>query len=580
MADGYIDLSPVINAVNRAINTVNDNLRVVSNQVNNVENRVEAVRRETMQEIDNVKKQLVEMLRQQKMQSALQIATTEVIRVRQELQKQFGTHQLVRDNMLGILQASDLGLITESTISRCTEELMLSAPNYWLAPCLISLAAWISNNESLAKRAIAEACKRDREKTCLLFALITRRVNAGRIQAGKEPTDTTFEWLSEYFKLQDPSRMRTSIIAYIDAYTNHVFGEDKENVCSEHIYHWMEVLKERDPEFADKQVKYWEEMFGTYVNSGCMNDYKELQKVCVQYNSMQEYLIRIDASQRETGIKAKFGDMMSATVDTVKLIKDIDEQLVRLVSNYEEDEEKLRNEERRFEKIKEYKGDEERADRFIRAEKARLYDAPVDFAKRLANSVFDANASASAKKSALVLLRPYISSAFNSFIVEKKDAYPDEIDLVMKIPGKDVKSSVVDGITVAKYANIAWNGKTANAENRDELIASVEKKFKDAENAAYASISDEAANKASKNGTISFCLFFLIVPIFMGFHFKSKAKKLRAENEKARADIKAYYSKASKDCVNILNKALDERVKANEVVAQFQANDKNETIEI
>ncbi|MGN0804693.1 MAG: hypothetical protein ACI4MS_04850 [Candidatus Coproplasma sp.] len=576
MAEGYIDLSPII----RAIDTVNSNLRVVSNQVSSVENRVEAVRRETMQEIDNVKRQLVEMLRQQKMQSALQIATTEVIRVRQELQKQFGTHQLVRDNMLGILQATDLGLITESTISRCTEELMLSAPNYWLAPGLIALAAWISNNESLAKRAIAEACKRDREKTCLLFALITRRVNAGRIQAGKQPTDTTFEWLGEYFKLQDPSRMRTSIIAYIDAYTNHIFGEDKENICGEHIYHWMEVLKERDPEFADKQVKYWENMFSTYVNSGCMNDYQDLQKVCVQYNSMQEYLIRIDATQRETGIKAKFGDMMGATVDTVKLVKDIDEQLVRLVSNYEEDEEKLREEEHRFQKIKDFKGDEERADRIIRAEKARLYDAPVDFAKRLANSVFDPNASASAKKSALVLLRPYISSAFNSFIVEKKDAYPEEIDLVMKVPGKDVKSSIVSGVTVAKYNNIAWNGKTANAENREELVASIQKKFKDAENSAYASISDAEINKALKNRKLSFCFSILIIPIFMGFHFNKKAKQLKAENEKARADIKAYYAKASKESVAIINKALDERVKANEIVAQFGANEKNETIEI
>ena len=101
-----------------------------------------------MQEINYLKAQFVEMQRQQKLQAALQRAITEVIRVRQELEQRFGTHKLVRDNMLGILQATDLGLITKTTISKCTEELMISAPKYWLAPALVALAAWISDSYS------------------------------------------------------------------------------------------------------------------------------------------------------------------------------------------------------------------------------------------------------------------------------------------------------------------------------------------------------------------------------------------------------------------------------------------------
>jgi len=214
MADDFSVINSNIDVVNKNIlslrRTVEDVGKLAastSRQVEQVNYKVEKLDyalAKTKKEVEILTQAFAQFVREQRMSNALQQALTEIVRVRQELEDKFGTNKLVRDNMLGILQASDLALITESTISRCTEELMISAPKYWLAPCLIALAAWISDNEALAKRAIAEACKRDREKTCLLFALITRRVNAGRMANGKPVTNSTFEWLNEYFKMQNP----------------------------------------------------------------------------------------------------------------------------------------------------------------------------------------------------------------------------------------------------------------------------------------------------------------------------------------------------------------------------------------
>ena len=558
-----VDLSPVL----RAISGVNQNINVLDSHINTVNNNLETVRKQTQRELDMIKAKLLQMERDQKFTAALQRAITEVIRVRQELEQKFGTHQKVRNYMQGILQATDLALVTESTISRCTEELMLSAPDYWLAPALIALAGWISNDESLAKRALDVAYGRDKEKTCLLFALITRRVNAGRIAAKKPVTNTPFEWLGEYFKLQNPKKMKSSIIAYIDAYTNGVFGEDKENICSEHIAHWMDVLKEDNIDFVNQQKAYWNNIFGTYCDPGYSAGFDSLKRICAEYPSINNYLVRIDASERKTGIKAFINSVMTTYVDTEVLIKAIDEQLWKLVNNYEESEEALRDEETYLQFVKDYKGDEERATKRINAIKAGRYDAPIDFAKRLAQSITSGDTSISAKKTAFHLLAPYISEAFNEFMVANKDAYPSEISLKITDPAKVLGSS----------KPVSWEGKTVNGENRDDLAASLKQKFESEKKARVAAITDDELLKKKKLGLILTCtVVFAVIPVGPIMFFK--AKKGLEQNEANRNTVRNYYDKASKDSVALLNRALDERAKANDIVNNFLAIENGETI--
>lgn len=561
----------VINAVNRLnerIASTNQNVERINLKVENIDYRLN----ETKKDLQELTKMFVSFVIEQRRSAALQRALIEIVRVRQELEQNFGTNKLVRDNMMGILQATDLALITESTISRCTEELMISAPKYWLAPCLIALAAWISNNEALAKRAIAEACKRDREKTCLLFALITRRVNAGRIKAGKPSTNTTFEWLNEYFKLQNPNKMKRSIVSFVDAYSNGVFGDDKEHICSEQIKHWMDVIIGNNADFADEQRQYW---FGVFESYDSSISYNTLKSVSPQYGAMLDYLKRIDASQRPDGIKAELYKINNVEVDTDKLIKDIDTQLSLLVSNYDEDEAPLRSEEERLELIKELKGDEEKADEIIKKRRAleEWFGQEVDFVKRLRVSITDTSGSVtdSEKHTAMQLLAPYISKAFNEFMLEKKDAYPENIDLKINNDGIQINGVENTGVVAAKKS-IAWVGHTSDCSNREELVQSLKDEYAKMMKDRIASVSDEEAIQKNK---FKFSWIFLI-PILVD---KSKSKKMLAENEAARAKIKQFYEKASATSVAILNKALDEREAANKVVGEFLADETNEEID-
>lgn len=564
MADGYIDLSPII----RAIDRVNSNVAVVNNNLSIVSNNVDNLRAQTMSEINKIKAELVEMERQQRLSAALQRAITEVIRVRQELEQKYGTHKLVRENMLGILQASDLALISESTISRCTEELMISAPNYWLAPCLIALAGWISNNESLAKRAVKEAYNRDKEKTCLLFALITRRVNAGRIKAGKKGTNICFEWLREYFEMQDPRRMKTSIIAYVDAYTNGIFGEDKDNICQEHIIHWLDVLKKENPNFEQEQKSRWLNKFSHLSMIPAEQGYAALKQICVQYDDINNYISRITASENpdpKQGIKSYFSDIIAANVDTVKLINDIDEQLRRLVERYEDGEEsKLRDEDAFLNFVKDFKGDEGLAQRKVDAIKARQKDEPVDFSVRLSNSILDESAPMSARKTAFYLLKPYIQEAYSQFITENKNAYPKEIDFKINEQGMYGKPFV-------------WTGKTENGENKEELEKSLTEMYESNKKASIDAVTDEQALKDKKTGKI-LCFTILLLPF--GIMKLSKAKKALKANQEKRERINNYYTEGLKKNKEVLNNALEERANANEKVENFLSDSSNESINI
>lgn len=569
MGNNYVDLSGVY----RRIEDVRRDLR---NAVDEIRSEVNAAHRESMKEIEFVQNQLIEMERSARLRDALQRALTEIIRVRQELEDKFGSHKLVREYMLGILQANDLGLITKTTISKCTEELMISAPGYWLAPALIALAGWISDNRTLAERALKVAMERDEEKTSLLFALITRRVNAGRIQAGGKGSDVSFQWLNRYFALQDPSNMKESVVAYIDAYSNHIFGEDVDHICDDHINNWMKTLMDRNPDFEKEQKDYWLKMFNGYCCDLEGEKYFNLKYLCPQFKEMNAYLSKINAAERDNGVKDNIRTIVNKKIDTKALIEAIDKQLLRLVQQYDgEEEEKLRDEEQYLTFVKELNGDEEEARRLINAIKAQRVDQNVSFVARLSEAINNPNAPDSAKKTAVLLLRNYINSAFEEFVSVDKEAYPEEIDLILKEKCSAQLSDVYYKNNPNGIKAIEWQAKTINAENREELVKSLEQKYDQTRDEALSKISDEKAIKLKKAGIISMCCVVGVVLIF-GIVLFAKGKSESKKNALDRQNIKEYFNKRKASNVKILNNALDARLEANTIVANFDETRKTE----
>ena len=226
------DLITLTSNLQNSIGVINSNVGQVTVSVNALRKEFEAFRN------DQAKSQ------------AINRATTELVRVRQELEQKFSNYSVVRETMLGVLQATDLALVKKDTISRVSEELMLSTPEYWLAPCLVAVAAWIGNDRDLAERAIREAVRRDEAKTALTMALICRR---------NERQQACYEWLSIYFSHQDSSNFSESTLMYIDAYVNGIFGADEKHICDDYINKWMNEVKGNSSNMETMQEQIWKE---------------------------------------------------------------------------------------------------------------------------------------------------------------------------------------------------------------------------------------------------------------------------------------------------------------------------------
>ena len=557
-----IDLSGVYRRIEDIRSELRDAAREISNQV------IEA-HEQSMREIEYLQTQLVEMEKNAEKRDALQRALTEIIRVRQELDNKFGSHKLVREYTLGILDAVEKDLVTKATISRCSEELMISAPKYWLAPALIALAGWIGDNKALANRALKVALERNEEKTCLMFALITRRVAAGKEAKGKPKTDATFQWLSRFFALQDPFDMTRSVVTYLDGYISGVFGEDPDHLCDDHIEHWVKQIKDSNPNFEAEQKDYWFNIFQNYCRGLEGEKYYALSRISPQYPYIDAYISKINAAEREDGIKNKISEIVNQKFDIKELYDAIDENLRRLIEQYDKEEEPLREEEEYLSLVKEFKGDEELAQAQMDAIKAGRTDEKVDFVQRLSEEValaMNGGKTTSATKSSFYLLQNYINNAFEDFVSVDKESYPQEIDLIIKehcdfaLTGKDNIPNKPHGFT--------WEAKTVCAENRDELVKSLSKKYDDCKQEALSKIGDEKGKKLKKAGIISMCCIVGIVLIFGIVMFAIGNSKLKA-NIEDRKVINNYFDARKEKAVKILNDALDARVDANKTVEDF-----------
>lgn len=422
-----INLSPLerrLDKVVAATNRIEDELDQTNNRLGQVTDELGKLSKE-LAELKNAFESYME---ESKRATTLQKAATELIRVRQELEQSFGGYRIVRETMLGVLQATDLALVKKTTISQVTEELMLSTPDYWLAPCLVAVAAWIGNDRDLANRAIKEAVKRDEEKTALAMALICRRNNR---------TNTCFEWLSIYFSHQHAEHFTESNFAYLNAYLNGVFGPDEKHMCDDYVAKWLKEIQGDGEEFEKKQTEIWRD----YCKNFTVNlegQFPQMSNSVREYAEIAEYVSRINSIGC---ISDKFSSIKNYNDEDERLKRDIDQTLVSLISRCDEKEEPLRREEKYLQAIRYFNGDIDAARRSIlEADRKRTEDT-IDLVSQMTNIIINReDADPSERKTSVNFLSSYIRSGFQEYMTEKKAAFPQQITLKL-----DSWTGVADG---------------------------------------------------------------------------------------------------------------------------------------
>ncbi len=416
------DLSTSINlsAIERRLDRVaasTDRIERELTHTNNCLDRVTQEMDELGRELSVLKESFERFMDESKKAATLQKAATELIRVRQELEQNFGGYKIVRETMLGVLQATDLALVKKTTISQVTEELMLSTPDYWLAPCLVAVAAWIGNDRDLANRAITEAVKRDEEKTALTMALICRRNNR---------TDTCFEWLSIYFAHQSAEHFTESNFTYLNAYLNGVFGSDEKHMCEDYVAKWLREIQSNGEDFEQRQTELWRNYCRNFTVD-LEGQFPQMSSNVREYAEIAAYVSRINSVGR---ISNKFSSIKNVTVEEEKLKRDIDQTLVSLISRCDEKEEPLRKEERYLQAIRYFDGDIDAAKRSVLEADRKRTEETIDLVSQMTNIIMNKeDAHPSERKTSVNFLSSYIRSGFQEYMAEKKPAFPKQITL-------------------------------------------------------------------------------------------------------------------------------------------------------
>ena len=402
-----------LSGIERSLNAVHGDLQTIDSNVNTVDNNVRIV----YDEIGKISANLNDFMAYQMAENEIAKAETRLIKIRQELSDKYGHYNDVRRSATGILQADDLGIVRKEIISDKAEEFMLSSPGYWLAPCLVALSAWISDQPELAEKALKEGIKRDDEKTSLFFALICRR-------ADRKPS--CLKWTQRYLENQDAENIDRKTIIILDAYSSGLLGADSDGVVSRQISGWLEHLSDK-PGFLEQQTEQWSNAINLKRKPVDTSAYTYLRKYSKTWPTLQDIM---EGATLHGMMLSYFSSIFDQEISTDTVKAQLDEILKSLVTDYDDEEMPLRKEEKFNQYVLDFAGDVKRAQRNMDIEKQS--EENKDFTQLLTDAAMrpdTSHASASTQKFAIALSRDWIANAYNDVVAKNRMKIPHQIEI-------------------------------------------------------------------------------------------------------------------------------------------------------
>lgn len=345
MSNLSVDFSPVLRAIDHMGNVVQSELASVHTHVGQVRNEVVTAQTE----LAELRRNFEEYVLQAERTANIQRAETKLSGLKDDLEREFGHHNVVRRTSVGILQAFDVGNVSNRTVSQVSEELMIQTPRYWLAPAIVALAAWSRGDEENARLSVAEAFRRDARKCALFFALVLRR---------QSRMDASVRWLRQYLLGMDPMNLTREFVVVLECINKGAFGPQGEALAAEKLSEWTTQLRS-DPEVLDKQVEAWRAFVATQAQQLNRSEFPVLRLTCPQWPLLESLVedasaipVTIEWFETAQNRLDSRGDIASDVLDSI---------LDTLVTEYDEDELPLRREIVYNEAILDENGDLDRA---------------------------------------------------------------------------------------------------------------------------------------------------------------------------------------------------------------------------
>lgn len=403
------------------LHEIENNLRSIHEGLQTINARVD-VANENLEivydEIGSLAQEFHEFVNIQQKANRLGRAETRLVKIRQEIEKKYGHYDIVRRTTTGILQADDLGIVKKETISTATEELMISTPGYWLAPCLVALAAWINDQPELAEKAVKEGIKRNDEKTSLFFALICRRANR---------KNACLKWTQRYLANQDEENLDRNSIIILDAFASGLLGADTEGVISRQMNEWLSRLEEK-PGFTERQTEQWSEAINLKRSELDEDLYPNLRKYSNSWPVLEDIL---EGAHLHEQMLNYLTDIFERKGSTESVKEQLDDILDTLVTDFDNEELALRKQEKFEQFVVDFGGDDNRAHQNMSIE-VTAFETHKDFTQLLTDVAMkpeSSHSSISTQKFALALSRDWVTNAYNDVTAKNRMKIPYEIEI-------------------------------------------------------------------------------------------------------------------------------------------------------
>jgi hypothetical protein len=405
-------------------------------------NQVASKQHRTQQELEGLRAKFEQFFDKNEKDTELQKAISLRGDIRQQITTKFGHYAVVRRHATGILEAVDVGVVTTGTLRSVSEELMLGTPGYWLAPALVALASWIRDDRELSSKALAEALRRDNDKTTLFFSLVLRRF--GRVEA-------TTRWLRQYVARQDPAHLSKEFTVVLEAVATGAFGLEARPQISEQMDRWIEQLS-RDEAVVTAQVTRWRELMISLTTSAPPS-FQVLPAISPTWPKLLDAYRLSTAHGKTHQFLLTLFDGPVEHADAIE--RRVDDVLDRLVTEYDREEAPLHKEEARQQNVIDNDGDLKAAELATNAQSDALADE-VDFLTLLTNAAFypdKVGASRGTQRLAVAEARDWIHAAANQLAGMARQSMPSAVKISVngwtgQIDASSTEQSLVTSLRV------------------------------------------------------------------------------------------------------------------------------------
>lgn len=330
----------LINQLDSAVNSFEDKVNVHVQNVDTTTQRIQATTGQVYQKVQKFRDDL--MKGEEK-----QIAHENIIRLDQVIKEQFGNYEEIRKTIIGVVRDFDINLVRNDTIEELSEELWITSSRYWLSYALIAVTAWVNNYPEVARNALSESARKDAIKTSLFFCLLNLRFD--RLETAKN-------WFKAYCRTLDPTMLQQETAVMIQAFLNGIFGKDKE---LEHevlsiLDEWIAIISENATlceELVQEYVTYLNnlgkgaEFNYEFISAFCTNS-SELKQSFEDVSKFDRIVNMIDAMDVES--EAQNNENYKSRVDAV---------LINLITNYDQEELEIKNQQQYYRLVVENEGD-------------------------------------------------------------------------------------------------------------------------------------------------------------------------------------------------------------------------------